>query len=284
MIEGLPVLDAHIHLDPAGAPVDAVKRFISAGGTHLLVVHKPYGNIPEVNIDNIEKAFLTTVRMAELARKTGAGTWCVIGPYPGLLPSLAERMGLEGAKALQMKALDLAFRFVDEGRALGVGEIGRVHFPVDPEIQSACDGLLVHAFREAGKRNCPVVLHTESPGANNALFDHLAGLAESTGVRKERVIKHYSGWESADPGISRGFSVSMQARRKNLEEALSRHFTFLLETDYIDDPARPNVVMPPDTVPKKIAWCHRRGLLDRDLHEKLMVELPERVLGMDTTS
>ncbi|HVM45576.1 MAG TPA: hypothetical protein VM582_06535, partial [Candidatus Thermoplasmatota archaeon] len=37
-----PIWDNHFHLDPAGRLVEAVKEFERAGGTHLMVVHKPY--------------------------------------------------------------------------------------------------------------------------------------------------------------------------------------------------------------------------------------------------
>ena len=36
------ITDNHFHLDPLGRREMAVKDFISAGGTRLVLVHKPY--------------------------------------------------------------------------------------------------------------------------------------------------------------------------------------------------------------------------------------------------
>lgn len=280
MIEGLPVMDAHIHLDPGGTPKEAVKRFVSAGGTHLLIIHKPYHHIRENDLDAFRRGFETTISMSDLARENGVKAWCVIGPYPGGLPYLAKKVGLEKAKATFLEALDVAFRMIDEGRAIGIGEIGRVHFPVEEAIQNACDDILLEAMKGSRIRNCPVILHTESISQNPVLFDHLTDMADRTGFPRKRLIKHYAGWEEGTDEVGKGVSISMQARKKNMEKALELGLDVLLETDYIDEKERPDVVMPPDTVPKKISWAYRKGLMDKKRHERLMVDVPEETLGI----
>ena len=274
-------MDAHIHLDPMGSNREAVRRFKNAGGTHLIIVHKPYHHIPENDLGSYKRSFRTTIEMTEIARNEGVEAYCVIGPYPGSLPHQANTMGLEEAFELQLRAIQHAFDLIDEGYALGVGEVGRVHFKVEEEIMSKCDEILMTVFKGSKERNCPVVLHTESPRDNPDLFRHLSSMVGSASMTKHRVIKHYSGWESADPSKNMGLSVSMQARRSNLEKALSNDFDFLLETDFIDENDRPNVVMPPDTVPKKIEWAYRKDLLDSEKHHHLMVDLPKKILGID---
>jgi TatD-related deoxyribonuclease len=280
MIEGLPVLDAHIHLDPNGDPESAVERFLRAGGSHLLIIHKPYHHIKEIDMDSFVRSYDTTIEMMDRANRAGAVSNCVVGPYPGSLPHLMKNIGSDVAFELYLEALDLAFSYVDEGKAIGIGEVGRVHFQVDEEVQRSCDRILEEAMKGCKKRNCPVILHTESPRDNHDLYSHLVNIADRCSLERWRVIKHYSGWEAADPDIGLGLSVTMQARKNNIEEALKRGFEFLLETDFIDDPRRPNVVMPPDTVPKKITWTYNKGLMDEETHHRLMVDLPEKVLGL----
>jgi TatD-related deoxyribonuclease len=282
MIRNLPVLDSHIHLDPKGAPREAVNRFLQAGGTHLLIIHKPYHHIPETDISAYERSYDTTLEMVDLARDLGTVSWCVLGPYPGSLPHQIRNMGMEEAIRLQTEAMELAIQMNDDDRVIGLGEIGRIHFPVEPEIQERCEDVLLKGLTGARSLGCPVVLHTESPSQNRKLFEHLAFLADKSGLEKHRMIKHHSGWEAAIPDSNRGISVSVQARRSNIEKGLSKGLEFLLETDYIDDLERPDVVMPPDTVPKKIEWAYRRGLIDEIKHERLMIELPKRILGVDT--
>lgn len=282
MIKGLPVLDAHIHLDPKGTPVEAVTRFKEAGGSHLIVVHKPYHHLSETTSEEYERSFQTTIEMCDLARRNDILAWCVVGPYPGSLPYLAKKVGLEEAESIQMTALETAFDLVDEGTVLGIGEVGRVHFRVDDETQNACDRILKKAMTGASVRTCPVILHTESHGDNPDLYRHIAELADLAGLPRHRVVKHYSGWEGAVPEIGLGISISMQARKKNIEVALEKGLDFLLETDYIDEKERPDVVMPPDTVPKKISWAYRKGIIDREIHLRLMVDIPRDVLGIET--
>jgi TatD-related deoxyribonuclease len=281
MIEGLPVLDAHIHLDPKGEPERAVERFLEMGGTHLLIVHKPYHHLETLDVVGYERSFKVTIEMCRLANGLGARAWCVIGPYPGELPHLAGRMGLEKAEELHIRALSRAFKYVEEGKALGIGEIGRVHFPVNSEVQDSCDRIMGRAFETASDLKCPVILHTESYHSNPDLMMDLAEIIDRSGMKRHRVIKHYSGPDLIDPSNNLGISISLQCRRDSLKTMLGTDNDHLLETDYIDEKERPNVVMPPDTVPKKIKWAYSQGLLDASRHRRLMVELPRKVLGME---
>ncbi|MEA3558013.1 MAG: TatD family hydrolase [Candidatus Thermoplasmatota archaeon] len=281
LANGLPILDAHIHLDPKGRPREAVRSFIERGGTHLVVVHKPYGHININGIKDQLEAFSTTLEMTELARDEGAIAWCFVGPYPGELPHLVELMGFQDAVNLMSDSLDEAARLVKQGKALGIGEIGRVHFPVEERIQNACDEILRKAFKKASILNCPIILHTESYHSNPGLMTHLSGMIERSGADKKMMIKHYSGKDLLNPDDRCGLSISLQCRRENLSEGLKQKADFLLETDYIDDLKRPNVVMPPDTVPKKMIWAYNKGIIDETEHHRLMIDLPKRILGVD---
>jgi TatD-related deoxyribonuclease len=282
MIGDLPVLDAHVHLDPHGSPKDAVSRFLKKGGSHLIIIHKPYHHLQVNDLEGYRKTFDTTFKMCKLANDEGCRSWCFVGPYPGELPYLAERIGFDEAVDLQFKAVELALKYVEEGKALGIGEVGRIHFPVEEKFQIACDGLLNEIFEGAAERTCPVVLHTESYYTNPNLMEHLASLIDRTSLPRYRAVKHYSGPDLIEPKDNLGISLSLQCRKETLRSVLSGEEDHLWETDYIDDPKRPNVVMPPDTVPKKIAWARAQGILDNERHAKMMIDLPKKVLGIDT--
>ncbi|MBN1390163.1 MAG: TatD family hydrolase [Candidatus Thermoplasmatota archaeon] len=282
MIEGLPVLDSHIHLDPMGSNRHAVRRFRDCGGTHLIVVHKPYHHINIHGIGDYISSFETTVGMCEMAGKEGVKSWCVVGPYPGELPMLARTLGFEAAVDLQDKAVDAAINMVRENKALGIGEVGRVHFKVEDRVQEACDDLLHHIFREARGLDCPVVLHTESYHSNPELMRHLARMIDKAGFSRKRVVKHYSGPDLIEPKDNLGISISLQCRKVTLRQLLGSDQVHLLETDFIDDLDRPNVVMPPETVPKKVQWAYGQGLLDHERHARLMIEQPRSVLNIET--
>ena len=42
----VPIFDNHIHLQPQGRKVEAVKDYHKAGGTHLILSHMPYDQVP----------------------------------------------------------------------------------------------------------------------------------------------------------------------------------------------------------------------------------------------
>ncbi|MGA1820900.1 MAG: TatD family hydrolase [Thermoplasmatota archaeon] len=279
--KSLPILDSHMHLDPGGDPAGAVRRFRAEGGTHLIIVHKPYDSIPISSLQDYKLSFQQTIEMTRKAKEGGIRAYCVVGPYPGELPHLAERMGLNAAADLQRSALDAAVELVENGEAVGLGEIGRIHFPVEDGIQDVCDSLMEYSMERCREIDCPVVLHTDSPSDNPNLMDHLARISDRTGLARYRVVKHYSSGDMVDPSFNKGLSVSVLSSRKNIRAGLSYGPEFLLETDYIDSRQRPDVVMPPDTVPKKIKWAYRTGLMDESVHARMMIDHPERVFGID---
>ena len=64
-----PILDHHMHLDNMGMGVEAARTFKSAGGTSLILVHKPnFDSLPE-NKDDYRAAYSKTLDMAESVRK-----------------------------------------------------------------------------------------------------------------------------------------------------------------------------------------------------------------------
>jgi len=281
-MSALPILDAHMHLDPHGLSREAVRAFKRMGGTHLVIVNKPYDDIPLFSPEDYRRTYETTLRMTRIANDEGVRAWCVLGPYPGELPYLAQRLGLETAKDLQIKAVDIAAALVGQGDVIGLGEIGRVHFETSQEVQDGCDEVLEHAFSLCAEAGCPAILHTESPSDNPNLISHLASMADRQGLGRARVVKHYSHGGMADPDVNLGITPSILATRSDLILALEHGPSFLMETDYIDSRERPNVVLPPDMVPKKVAWLKRTGAMDDEMHSRMMVDLPAKSLGIDT--
>jgi TatD-related deoxyribonuclease len=255
---------------------------MDAGGTYLIIVHKPYKRVPNLDISEYERAFRTTIEMKGLASDLGAKADCVVGPYPGDLPYQCEALGADRALELQLSAVGLAMDLLDSGEVLGIGEVGRVHFPVAPEMQNLCDRILLKAMEGASKRRAPVVLHTESLSSNENLMAHLGDLCDKAGLSRERAIKHYSDPKTVRSAFAVGLSASMLCRKDFLREMLIDGTYPLLETDYIDDPSRPDVVLPPDSVPKKVRWARETGLLDDDAQYELMVLAPRRIYGIDT--
>ena len=245
----IPIMDNHMHLQLKGQNVEAAKKFRKAGGTHLIISHMPYDEFSITAERNFKRTFERTLRIVEMVRKeTELMAFATVGPYPVELLPLAEKVGLEEGKEIMKRGMDLAAEYVKDGKAIAMGEIGRPHFPVSKEIWDASNEILLYAMEVARDVPCPVVLHTES--ATPEVWKDLANMADKANLPRDKVVKHYSP-PAVLPEENQGLFPSVLSSRKNIREALSKGTRFFMETDYIDEPSRPNVVMPPDTVPKR---------------------------------
>ena len=266
-----PILDDHIHIDPRnGRGIDAVEEFARSGGTHLCIVNKPSWTL-DVEVtepDDFDAVFEETLATVERASETLDGTaFAVLGVHPALVSRLVDRMPVEEAAELMRGGLDRAARLVERGRALAL-KSGRPHYEVDDAVWDASNAVIRHACRLAADRDCALQLHTEEGTA----FPDIAAMADDAGLDGDRVVKHY-----AAPGTG-DVTSSLMARAEWITEAIEADESFMLETDYIDDPDRPGAVLGPRTVPRRV-----RALAGDhpDAMHRACVELPERIYGVE---
>lgn len=269
-----PVLDNHLHLHPAGDGAEAAAAFARAGGTHLLVVNRPSWHFVEgeTDIEAFRETFERTIELVEAASSVIPGTaWPVLGVHPVLLPRLVNEFGWDLAKAVEVmrSGLSLAAEYVADDRALAL-KSGRPHFEVTDQIWSGSNELIRHAFELAASADCAVQLHTE---ANDDLSD-LAEMARKVDLDPTRVVKHYAA------GPVDGVTPSVIARSEAIEAITGMDTPFFLETDFLDDPARPGAVLGPKVVPRRSRRLADDGRLD--LLERAHVETPAMVYGIDT--
>jgi TatD-related deoxyribonuclease len=253
----LPVVDHHCHLHPNGEGIAAARRFAAAGGTHLVLATQNYSGTVPRSIEEYRDQFDTTFRLARaIQADTGVEVRCVVAPYPIDLVHAAPLLGVDAALALQRSALDLAGRFVREGAAVALGEVGTPHFPVEEELRLACESALDHAFAVAREVGCPAVVHSadlDAPG-----YAALAAQAARAGLAAGRVVKHYA--RSFVPAEGRsGVVPSFLARRDLVNQVLDQDGPWFLETDFLDDPARPGAVLDLATIPRRAVAIAERG-------------------------
>lgn len=274
----IPVLDNHIHLHPAGHNVEAVKEFEKAGGTHLILSHLPYEEVRVRSAADFPLSYEITLKLAERCRReTKVGIDVTVGPYPVLLLHLAERHGLNHAVEMMRAGMESAQRLVLDGKTVGIGEIGRPHFPVPAEIEEASNQIMSYGMELAKEAGCPVVLHTESATPEN--MKEMALMADKVGLRRDRVIKHYSPPLILEEENS-GLFPSVLAKREYVQEALQKGSRFFLETDYLDDLKRPGAVLAITTVPKRTTSMIQSGQMTEEQAFKIHVENPLKVYGI----
>lgn len=274
----LPILDNHIHLQPKGSNFEAVKDFQKAGGTHLIVSHLPQKGYRIKKGEDFKLQYDVTLDLAELARKkTDVKIFVTLGPYPVELLRLSESMPLSQAKEVMMMGMDIAGEYVKEGNAIALGEIGRPHFPVSDEILKASNDIMRYGMEISKGIGCAVVLHTES--GTPEVCKELAQIANDVGLPANRIVKHYSP-AIIDEKDNHGLFPSVLASKRNIEEAIAQGNRFMMETDYLDDPRRPGVVLGIKTVPKRTKTLMEMGLLSVEDAFVIHKENPEKVYGI----
>lgn len=270
-----PILDNHLHLDPAaGQGLDAVAAFDRVGGTHLLVVNKPswsYGIAVEDGED-FRVGFEATIDVVADATEMLPGrAWPVLGVHPTLISRLVDDRGFDPLEAAELMCagLDVAAEYVGDGAALAL-KSGRPHYDVSDAVWDASNRVLRYALERGAELGCAVQLHTE----DTEDLSEVAEWAQDAGLDPSQVVKHYAG------GVLAGVTPSVMSDRDRLELAAEHGAPFLMETDFVDDPDRPGAVLGPKTVPRRVAWLLEEGY--EEAVECAHVRTPELVYGIDT--
>ena len=156
----MEITDNHFHLDPFGKKELAVKEFLRAGGTRLVLVHKPYASWKK--IESFKEQVETTIKLSKRAREAGAKVAVVAAPHPVQFVKLLEHYDNNHASDIYLEAVDYCINLVEEKVTVGLGELGRPHFDVDSSIWESANSLLSESLRRAKEVEAAVVLHTES--------------------------------------------------------------------------------------------------------------------------
>jgi len=277
----LPILDNHMHLDPSALHLKAVQRFEKAGGTHIIVSHKPYDDLPVRNGEDYVAQFQRTLDMVGQARaNTHVKAYATVGPYPVDYLYIQKTKGAAAAKVALMKGMDIAQGLVLEGKAIAIGEIGRPHFPVPAEVVQASNEIMQYGMQLAKEAGCPVVLHTESPAHPAHMLDILK-MSRMVGLEDHKVVKHFSPANLADPKLNHGATPSIIARQEAVVKALRFSNRFLMETDYMDSLERPDAVLPPEAIPELTKRLIENGSLGHGDADVIHRQLPTKVYGAD---
>ena len=270
-LSGIPITDDHIHIDPVnGRGIEAAKDFQRSGGTHIFLVTKPswsYGVTPTSGKD-YQEVFDTTLRVADMIREIGLVVYPVLGIHPAEISRLAERMSLDAAADLMMAGLDLAARYVEEGDAVAL-KSGRPHYETTPEVLATSNAVLLHALELAADANCAVQLHAESgPCAD------VVGMAGRAGISLDRVVKHF-----ATPDTP--LMPSLIARHEDIPALARAGRRFTMESDYMDENARPGAVIGPKSVPRFTRRHLEAGLITDEDAWRIHADTPSRTYGVD---
>ncbi|WP_202318531.1 TatD family hydrolase [Archaeoglobus neptunius] len=270
------ITDDHMHLYN-NLKLKALEQFRNASGTHVFLVNllcHHYGVKPEKGMDFAE-VFDRHVSLVNRANRI-VKAYAVLGVHPAEITVLGDRLGYERAAEIMKDALELAGRYVEEGKAVAL-KSGRPHYPVSRQVWKLSNEVLMHAFEVAKDVGCAVQLHTESYTKEGMM--EIAKMADRAGLKREKVVKHFSPARVKE-FEEIGIFPSILAGNDNVLKAATQGDRFTVETDYIDDRRRPGAVLGPKTVPRKMRELLEKGY-DEDFIYKICVENIERVYGVE---
>ena len=268
-----PVTDDHIHIDPLnGRGIEAVKDFLRAGGTHIFLVSKPSWSLqvhPSRGAD-YAAVFEQTISVARLIESTGVVVFPVLGVHPAEISRLSERMSLSEAAEVMKAGIDCAAGYIQEGRAVAL-KSGRPHYEVSPDVWAASNDVLAHALECAAGCRCALQVHAESgPCAD------IAEMAGSAHMPIERVVKHYG---SPDTPLH----PSLIAKHESIPQLARERRAFTMESDFMDENARPGAVTGPKSVPRYTHQLLRQGLITEEDCFRIHAETIGKVYGVTIT-
>ena len=279
-MEDLTITDNHIHVDPLNGegPIEVAKKFQRAGGNVMIIPNKPTWTVGKSC--NFEEAMELAIKYVnEINEKTDVKAFAIVGAHPAELSRRVENgMELKIAEKMMKGTLESAQKLVIEGKAIGIGEIGRPHYEVSPEELEVHNRLILYAMELAADANCAVQLHTESAGEEQ--FLEFAKMADEAGIERHKVIKHFSG-PLVSESENHGLTPSLLAIRTVIVEGLKKGNNFLMETDYLDMKSRPGAVLGPKTVPRRTKELLRNETLTEEDAHVIHVENIKKVYGID---
>ncbi len=278
-MEDILITDNHIHVDHVNGegPFKVAKKFYNAGGKRMIIPNKPSWTLGKPF--NFKGAMDMVIDYAEqINSNTNVKAYSVVGVHPVELSRLIKISKLiEEAESMVKEGLEYAQQLVIDEKAIAIGEIGRPHYNVQEDEWESHKRVMLYAMELARDVDCPVQLHTES--ADPKKFLEFSKMAEKVGMKKYKIIKHFSGPYTAE-NENHGLTPSLIATRDVIERGVSKNNNFLMETDYLDDLKRPGAVLGPKTVPRRTRELLQKGIMTLEDAYRIHEENIERVYGI----
>jgi len=274
----LIIFDNHLHLRRDGRYLDAIKEFKNAGGTHFVLCQLPMTHLV-IKEKSYKTCYQETIRMAdEIRSNIDIGVFTTVGPYPVDYIKLLDHYERNEAIMIMKRGLDEASDLCQEKLCIGIGEIGRPHFPVDKTIIDDSNEILFYGMQKAKDADVPVILHTESTTSDQC--KELVALAKKAGLKPDKIVKHFSPPLILD-SENHGLMPSVLASRKNIFESAKKGTRFMMETDYIDDIRRPGAVLGPKTVAKRTFELIKEEILSEKKIYEIHKNNPEKTYNIE---
>jgi TatD-related deoxyribonuclease len=270
MQKPFPILDDHFHINRrTGVGPTVIREFMRSGGTHIVLVSLPSWSheIIPTKPEDFQSIFDDLIEIAKIVRIEGCVCYPICGVHPAEVGNLCTHMNLAEAEAVMCGALDIAAKYIAEGHAIGL-KSGRPHYPVKSDVWDASNRVLSHAITLAADLDCVLQIHAE-----NGPCTDIVDFAKAAGVNPAHIVKHFATCETQ-------LHPSVTVREPFLTNWFTKKYEFTMESDYMDDPARPGAVNGPRSVPRRMLQMLQRGLVTSEDMWRIHSAIPEKIYGV----
>ncbi|GBF09555.1 conserved hypothetical protein [Aeropyrum pernix] len=285
MAADILVADAHMHTNPTrglGAR-EVARRFRREGGWFaalLTLTTWSYGLAP-TGVEAYRRMYEIHLRECRAAREEGLRVACFAGIHPAEIDRMIDKYRQPPEKALEtaLGAVEVLRRLCREGAIDGVGEVGRQHYRTSPLRVAIAEVVMEEAAAAALEEGCLLQLHLENEGpATVETVDRILRRAGATGARRGMVIFHHATLRVAREAVARGYNATIPGVPKLLEHATANEPPdYMVESDYLDDPARPGAVVEPWKMAQKLREIASRTPETREWVRRTNIDLIKKV-------
>jgi TatD-related deoxyribonuclease len=255
-------------------------KFKESGGWFLAIVGlSPWHYGMEGTLDNYEKTLQLLLKEAERAREAGLRVSTLFGFHPADVDKLLGKMKPEEVLDFGMSVLEIVEKYLKEGKLDGIGEVGRQHYKTTPVAVVIAELIMNRALEIAKDYGAVVHLHLEQGGKITAL--DVKDRINKTGIAVEKVVVHHARGKSLEAAVSEGLVATVPGVRGSLEKAFKLEPKYMVESDHIDDPKRPGVVIYPWEMAKNQLELLREGAVDEEYLWRINVDNVKRTFGVE---
>lgn len=271
----IEITDNHAHANPIKGLgfTEIAKRFKDVGGVAIVFAPltswhystsitspESYSRIYDIVVRGVQKSSAYIKALA------------VLGVHPAEVVRLVETLGVKRALEVVREAIKIAARYVAEGLAVGLGEVGRPHYDAPKLAIEVCNSILDLSLELAKDLDCPIHLHLER---RQDTIKDVIERARKIGLKPHRIVIHHASPE--DIGRDLELTFSIPHRGQNLRKAFAKKATFLVESDFLDDPSRPGVVSYPWAIAAEVLELLNSSLVSEDQVRRNFIDVFERV-------
>ena len=278
----VPIADAHTHSNPVrglGMKTIAPKFKESGGWFMALVGLSPWHYGLDATLEGYRKTMELMLRECKTIREVGLKASCLFGFHPADVDKLMGSMQPIEVLDFGMKVLEMVEEAIKDGHLQGVGEVGRQHYKTNPISVVIAERIMDRAIEISKDYGAVVHLHLEQGGMVTAL--DVKDRVKRIGAKQERVVMHHARGKSLRAAIELGIPATSPGVKGSLEKVIELPPRYMIESDHIDDPKRPGIVVYPWDMARFQRELIEEGKVSEDYLYRVNVDNVVKTFGVE---